>query len=755
MKSATKILYFLCFFGLAAVGALALNRVTEPSMSAVLLTVVGVAVVAGAPGLVHRKAWPLAPVLLLLGSYLVIRAAVPLPTSVEGIAAQYHFYVDQLREGGSLYLQQLFPLSVGEAPELGLLVALCLYGILGLAAFLALSIRRATPGIALIMVLLGFSLTVDSSRRALWPALLFLVLAAGMLVLSRGLRRSRWRLREVVAGGAVGVVACLLALVLMGTAPAAAPAPWQDWKAWDPFGQHESVYTFNWLQNYPQLLDPGENVEIMRVESDAPSYWRANTLETFTGAAWVSSQTFPRRLVGRSEGGSYVYDVPPLHPSPAGTEVTQTFQIQSVYTNYFFSGGDPLSLTFDQEVSLRTNDAHALHVRRALGPTLEYTLSAVVPELKPEEFVGQGRDYPESLASYLRLPFPGSAQIRGSDKEKSWQAALEATTVNVADWLPLYELNQRIVGDATDPYEITLRIEKYLRKFYQYSLTPPASQFSSPYAAFLFGARSGYCQHFSGAMALLLRFNGIPSRVAVGFTSGENDGNGVYMVSTNDAHAWTEVYFPLTGWVAFDSTPGRNLPTEGASSTSPGFINPFTEDPSGDATTATTTVSPTQTPEEAAQTAAGGDSRGVNWLGLSRWIASVVGAIAAIIAWPFVRNFWRERGLRHGSRERRFHTSLRLLRKDLADYGLLVTSAHTFEEMMAVVGLELGLFADHDLAKRVDAVLWGDSAVGEEDIDQIEAIRREAIIRLRRRRGWVRTGWAWYGVSRSVSPEGI
>ena len=75
-------------------------------------------------------------------------------------------------------------------------------------------------------------------------------------------------------------------------------------------------------------------------------------------------------------------------------------------------------------------------------------------------------------------------------------------------------------------------------------------------------------------MALLLRYNGIPSRVAVGFATGEEESPGVYLVSRNNAHAWVEAYFPTVGWVAFDPTPGRSIPNAGASSTSPRLHKP-------------------------------------------------------------------------------------------------------------------------------------------------------------------------------------
>ena len=118
---------------------------------------------------------------------------------------------------------------------------------------------------ALVLLLLGFSFTVDNVPRVLAPALVFLVLAACLLVLSRSLERRTWRLRDAIPGVLVGGAGAALAVLLLVAAPSAAAAPWQDWRTWNPFNQGSSVYSFNWLQNYPQLLDPANNVVIMRV----------------------------------------------------------------------------------------------------------------------------------------------------------------------------------------------------------------------------------------------------------------------------------------------------------------------------------------------------------------------------------------------------------------------------------------------------------------------------------------------------------
>jgi hypothetical protein len=76
---------------------------------------------------------------------------------------------------------------------------------------------------------------------------------------------------------------------------------------------------------------------------------------------------------------------------------------------------------------------------------------------------------------------------------------------------------------------------------------------------FMYEDERGYCQQFSGAMALMLRMSGIPARVAAGFSPGSfNRDTGEYRVRDLDAHSWVEVWFTGIGWVPFDPTPARS-----------------------------------------------------------------------------------------------------------------------------------------------------------------------------------------------------
>lgn len=74
--------------------------------------------------------------------------------------------------------------------------------------------------------------------------------------------------------------------------------------------------------------------------------------------------------------------------------------------------------------------------------------------------------------------------------------------------------------------------------------------------------RTGYCEQFAAAMAVMARTVNIPSRVIWGFTPGEvlEDDQGQYVVvKERNAHAWVELWIEPVGWVRFDPTPRREL----------------------------------------------------------------------------------------------------------------------------------------------------------------------------------------------------
>jgi transglutaminase-like putative cysteine protease len=121
---------------------------------------------------------------------------------------------------------------------------------------------------------------------------------------------------------------------------------------------------------------------------------------------------------------------------------------------------------------------------------------------------------------------------------------------------------KEIVGDAHTAAEKARRIEAFFRDNFTYSLrTDLRGRGKDPLVVMIRERRPAYCVYFATAMALLLRTQGIPARIATGFVAWEhNPFNGRTVVRARDAHAWVEAYLPEAGrYVEFDPTPSRNL----------------------------------------------------------------------------------------------------------------------------------------------------------------------------------------------------
>jgi transglutaminase-like putative cysteine protease len=97
-------------------------------------------------------------------------------------------------------------------------------------------------------------------------------------------------------------------------------------------------------------------------------------------------------------------------------------------------------------------------------------------------------------------------------------------------------------------------LEWFNEEPFYYSLqSPPLGRDSAD--EFLFDLRTGYCEYYASAFAVLMRAAGIPARVVVGYQGGHwQAGGGYLLVRQSDAHAWNEVWIEDTGWVRVDPT---------------------------------------------------------------------------------------------------------------------------------------------------------------------------------------------------------
>jgi transglutaminase-like putative cysteine protease len=91
---------------------------------------------------------------------------------------------------------------------------------------------------------------------------------------------------------------------------------------------------------------------------------------------------------------------------------------------------------------------------------------------------------------------------------------------------------------------------------FSYNAAAPAVNSAATLLKFLTRSHAGVCVQSAWAMTVLARLLGIPARLAGGFTGGTHLSGSSYVVKTDDAHAWAEVYFSGYGWIKFEATPG-------------------------------------------------------------------------------------------------------------------------------------------------------------------------------------------------------
>lgn len=127
-------------------------------------------------------------------------------------------------------------------------------------------------------------------------------------------------------------------------------------------------------------------------------------------------------------------------------------------------------------------------------------------------------------------------------------------------------LGNRIVRDLVDPRFVgddvvtALAIRHYLEQHGVYSARKRRLVGDDPTGQFLFGDMHGYCVHFAHAAVLLLRTQGIPARVALGYAvqTRQHGAGGAVLVLDSQAHAWPEIFVRGVGWVTFDIHPERS-----------------------------------------------------------------------------------------------------------------------------------------------------------------------------------------------------
>jgi transglutaminase-like putative cysteine protease len=379
-------------------------------------------------------------------------------------------------------------------------------------------------------------------------------------------------------------VAALLGVALAGALPLAAAAnrgePWFDYKAFaEALGPDDPVH-FSWDQQYGNVDWPRDGNEVLRVKSDQPYYWKAANLEDFDGVAWAARQ--PGAVDEPQDG-----DVPEDWRNRPGWTSTIEVSVRRMRSPVVIAAGSILGVqsssrplqpaglpgAYVPSGDLRRGDSYTVrvHVPKPQGGALRESATGITgrqaDDLELRMPLERGREY-----SFHQLGRGGIGQVDeavlhvrpfGDSRDAYVEfpgAARSAFRVEPVMRRTLYwrtwRLAQRLKRGTRTPLEYIVKVDRYMRDFTYSERPTPAPPGRAPLDAFLMDTKEGFCQHFSGAMALLLRLGGIPARVASGFSpGGYSSRRGAWIVRDTDAHAWVEAWFDGTGWVTYDPTP--------------------------------------------------------------------------------------------------------------------------------------------------------------------------------------------------------
>jgi transglutaminase-like putative cysteine protease len=427
----------------------------------------------------------------------------------------------------------------------------------------------------LLLAVFGFTLAVSlavAEERAVlaagllvagaaWPATLLpgpnavfrgaLILASALAILAA--LSSTVRLQHAAVAAALVIAGA----VAIAGVPAIAKGAFLSWEKWDPYTKPDVPVSVNyvWDTNYLALNWPKKRTTVFTVQAPSTSrYWRAVTLDEFNGDSWIR---FTHSILEAPTAD-------PLAPDRArdpAHQVEARITVKALDDQHLIGASVPVRFETDLPYVMYQETGTAT---APLGIPRNTTYTAWSFAARPtlQALVRSRPDYGPLLEPYLVAqsryttpPLPPFAEP-GRD---ATMAVLFKENSSLAHYRALYDTARRKVGNTTSPYAAAVAIENWFRTSgaFTYDQTPPDST-EPPLVDFVTRTHSGYCQHFAGAMALMLRYLGIPARVAAGFTSGKYDGNKrEWIVTDHDAHTWVEVWFKGYGWLPFDPTPGR------------------------------------------------------------------------------------------------------------------------------------------------------------------------------------------------------
>jgi protein-glutamine gamma-glutamyltransferase len=549
----------LVSLGASAIVAVSWLRLEEPRADGRRLVLL--LAIALAPALLPRTRWRLAATV----PALVLGASV----AFDGSPGEA---LDRGRSGLRGFYDVALPFDPAARQEMHGLVLLAIFAF-ALTIGLAAGERRAIAASAALVVGAAWPATLHPGEAGLGRGALILAGALALLF-AVGARPLARRGPALAAGGAVILVA-----VLASSLPAVARDQIVAWETWDPYDRNDPrvAVDYVWDSSYTGFEFPERPTKLFEIAtSGAPQYWRATTLDLYRRGRWLENlgSTTPLEVDGRVELLSD-RDL----PRAARDErrwLEQQVRVAGLRDTHLVGTAVPTAYAVDGDESMLFSAGGIAEIDGGLRQGLRYTVWSYTPSPSPRQLAGTPARYVPELSGTPYFEVEGDAGVPpfGTPGRHRQVLDLIRSEAGLEQYEDLYRIARR-VGGETNPYGAVVAIETWLRTSpaftYEEQPTQPVAGVP-PLVDFVTRRREGYCQHFAGAMALMLRYLGIPARVAAGFTSGTLDSEeDTWSVTDRNAHTWVEVWFRGYGWLPFDPTPARGRLAGAYTSASLGF----------------------------------------------------------------------------------------------------------------------------------------------------------------------------------------
>lgn len=328
-------------------------------------------------------------------------------------------------------------------------------------------------------------------------------------------------------GSGLIAVAAFAALLIGPALPGAADAGLWTWRGGS--GPDSRVVISPLVDLKARLVNQSRQIAFI-VESPQPAYWRLGSLDEFDGRRWTSSSTF------RPVDGDFNVRV----ADGAATDVVQEFEIRDLGRNHLPAAYEPIAVEAPNGTITFDDRSASLLLDEELRQGFTYAVTSRVPSYTPEELRAADDHLPTAVERrYLALP------------------ELDPR---------VHDLAEEVTAGATTRYDQALALQDFFRGSFEYSVDIDGGSDEDALVRFLFDERAGYCEQFAASFAAMARSLGIPTRLAIGFTEGDQSPNRpeLFTVRGANAHTWPEVYFRNVGWVTFEPTPGRVAPGSAA-----------------------------------------------------------------------------------------------------------------------------------------------------------------------------------------------